>query len=115
MHIIVKLMLYYSSIVKVTDAHIPVYTSHARTLWMKQMFIHTLLVVVYVGHCLSSLSVHFLQVQVENKHIFMKKIGRHTSSVPFQLLLWKFELRESPALAQHKLCYVLQYINMFSM
>ena len=47
LHVPLKLMLYYSSIVKVTDAHIPVYMSHACTPWMNQMFIHTLLVYCY--------------------------------------------------------------------
>ena len=66
-------------------------------------------------HCLSSLSVIFVQVPVENKHIFMENMAACSDKHPFQLLLWEFELRESPTLAQHKLCIVLRDVNRFSM
>ena len=72
---------------------------------------------VYVVHCLSPLSEHFVRPSVTNKPIFMEKLAACsvTTSVPFQLMVWKVLLRESPALSQHKLCFVLQDVNRFFM
>ena len=64
MHIIVKLMPYYLSIVKVTDAHTPVYISHARTLWMNQMLIHTLLVNKYIKQYNKKLLFTMLPIEI---------------------------------------------------
>ena len=72
---------------------------------------------VYVVHCLSPLNEHFVRPSVRNEPIFMEKLAACsvTTSVPFQLMMWKVLLRESPVLSQHKLCFVLHDVNRFFM
>ena len=82
MHIIVKLMLYYSSIVKVTDAHIPVYTSHARTLWMNQMCIHTLLVYLFLTAKINDLP---MRAKFTLIHVYSEKGGG--GRPPYKILI----------------------------
>ena len=55
----------------------------------------------------------FVQLSVAKKHIRMENLAAcsDASSGPFPLLVWKVALRESPALAQHKLFFVLQDLN----
>ena len=59
----------------------------------------------------------FIQLSVTKKHILMEKLLAccDVLSGPFPLLVWKVTLRKSPALAQYKLCFVLQDVLRFSM
>ena len=55
----------------------------------------------------------FVQISVSKKDIRIEKLTAcsDASSVAFTLLVSKIALRESSALAQHKLCIVLQEVN----